>query len=333
VNAIERALAILLVLTRRRVSPATELARRFGVSVRTIYRDIDRLLALGIPVEAERGAEGGFRLPPDYVPPPIAINRVEATALLVALALMRGLRATPLKGDLDTAEAKLLAILPRSARDILANGSRFVGIEPASDDIFHGERPGEPPTDQQATVDRFLDGILAQSRVELVHHNPYRGSDKAHEIEPYGILWDRNRWYLVGRSLGAGEIRMWRADRVLSISVTGMRFRPPADFDIRTMLGRRWLEMAMRSWDRGGAGTRIRVTANAAARLRRDWYYQHAAFTSDGDSRFVMTIPDTEPANILPLARWLGSEAEILSPESLRTALRRELDALRQVYA
>ena len=91
-NPLERALAILLLLTRKRLLPASELAERFEVSVRTIYRDIDRLIALGIPIEAERGAEGGFRLSGDYLSPPIALNRVETTALLVALTLVRGLR-------------------------------------------------------------------------------------------------------------------------------------------------------------------------------------------------------------------------------------------------
>ena len=95
------------------------------MSVRTIYRDIDRLIALGIPIEAERGAEGGFRLSGDYLSPPIALNRVETTALLVALTLVRGLQTTPLKADLETAEAKLLAALPKAAREILAQGPRI----------------------------------------------------------------------------------------------------------------------------------------------------------------------------------------------------------------
>ena len=75
VNPLERALAILLLLSRRQLLPASGLAERFEVSVRTIYRDIDRLLALGIPIEAERGVEGGFRLSGDYLTPPIALNR------------------------------------------------------------------------------------------------------------------------------------------------------------------------------------------------------------------------------------------------------------------
>lgn len=331
-NPLERALAILLLLTRRQLLPATELAARFEVSVRTIYRDIDRLMALGIPIEAARGAEGGFRLSGDYLSPPIALNRVETTALLVALTLVRGLETTPLKGDLETAEAKLLAALPKAAREVLARGPRIVGIERAPDDIFHGRRPAERPRDHQAAVDRFLEGILTQRRVEVTHRNPFRPSERVHEIEPHGLLWDRDLWYLVGRSLEANEIRMWRADRVLSISVTGMAFRPAADFDIRTLLGRQWLERAMRTWDSEKEGSRIRMSSDAASRLRRDWYYRHAAYFEGDDGHVVMSIPDTDPASVLPLVRWLGNEAEILEPKSLRERLKAELDTIRLAY-
>jgi len=332
VNALERALAILLLLSRRQLIPASGLAERFEVSVRTIYRDIDRLIALGIPIEAERGAEGGFRLSGDYLSPSIALNRVETTALLVALTLVRGLEITPLKSDLETAEAKLLAALPKSAREVLAKGPSIVGIERRADDIFHGRRPAERPLDHQAAVDKFLEGILAQRRVEVTHRNPYRPSERVHEIEPHGLLWDRDLWYLVGRSLEAGEIRMWRADRVLSIAVTGMAFRPAPDFDIRSLLGRQWLERAMRTWDGEKEGSRIRMSAEAASKLRRDWYYRHAAYFEGDDGQVVMSIPDTDPGSILPLVRWLGEEAEILEPRSLRETLRAELDAIRLAY-
>ena len=325
-NSIERALAILLLLTRRRLLPATELARRFQVSVRTIYRDIDRLIALGIPVEAERGAEGGFRLAAEFLSPPIALNRVETTALLVALGLMRGLRATPLQKDLEAAEAKLLAALPQPAREILAKGARLIGIEQTPEDIFHGAPSTERLANQQQAVDLFLQGVLTQRRVELVHRGS-SGADKLHEIEPHGLLFDRNLWYLVGRSLAVGEMRMWRADRVSAITLTGMAFRPMPDFNIGSLLGRQWLEQAMRSWARDVEGTRIRMSASAAERLRRDWYFRHATFTADGE-RVVMSIPDTDPGTILPLARWLGTEAELLAPGNLREALRVELQAM-----
>ena len=331
-NPIERALAILLLLTRGRIVSAVELASRFSVSVRTIYRDMDRLIALGVPVEAERGADGGYRLPPDFLAPPIALNRVETTALLVALTLVRGLKITPLLADLESAEAKLLAALPRAAREILAGGEKIVGVERAPDDIFHGHMPAIVELDQQAAVDRFLDGALKQRRVELVHRAPGRGGvETRHDGEPHGLLFDRDLWYLVGLSLAAGEMRMWRADRVVSIAVTGMAFRPRKDFDIREMLGRRWLDQAMRSWERTGEGTRIRLSRAAADRLRRDWYYRHAAYAEEEDA-VAMTLADTDPNVILPLVRWLGAEAEILSPPALRESIAAELGAIRRAY-
>jgi predicted DNA-binding transcriptional regulator YafY len=331
VNQIERALAILLLLTRRRLLPATDLARRFEVSVRTIYRDIDRLMALGIPVEAERGAEGGFRLSGEFLSPPIALNRLETTALLVSLALMRGLRATPLQRDLESAEAKLLAALPQSAREILAKGTQLIGIEQTPDDIFHRAPSAERLVGQQATVDAFLEGVLTQRRIELVHRNFSRG-EKTYDVEPHGLLLDRNLWYLVGRSLAVDDVRMWRADRVVSITVTGMAFRPMADFDVATMLGRQWLERAMRTWDRDGEATCIRMSVEASEKLRRDWYFRHATYEPQGNA-IVMTIPDTDPKTILPLVRWLGTEAELLAPQDLRDSLAQELETIRRTYA
>jgi predicted DNA-binding transcriptional regulator YafY len=330
VNALERALAILLLLSRRRLISARDLSRRFEVSIRTIYRDVERLVALGVPVEAERGAAGGFRLSAEFLAPPIALNRVETTAVLVALGLMRGLRAMPLRRDLESAEAKLLAALPQAAREILARGSRLIGIEQTPDDIFHRAPPPERLAEQQPSVDLFLQGMLTQRRVEIVHRGS-SGVDKQHEIEPCGLLLDRSLWYVVGRSLAANEIRMWRADRIRSITVTGFAFRPPADFDIAGLLGRRWLEDAMRTWEKSQERTRIRLSKSAAERLGRDWYYRHATFVGDGDG-VIMTIPDTDAGLVLPLVRWLGGEAEILTPEKLRATLRAELDALRATY-
>lgn len=330
-NSVERALAILLLLTRRQLVPATDLARRFEVSVRTIYRDIDRLIALGIPVEAERGAEGGFRLSTDFLAPPIALNRVETTALLVALGLMRGLRAIPLQKDLESAEAKLLAALPHAAREVLAKGSRLIGIEQIPDDVFHRAPTQDRLADQQDAVNRFLEGILAQRRVEMRHPGS-SGVDKLYEVEPHGLLLDRNLWYLVGRSLAVDEVRMWRADRVREIVVTGMAFRPMPSFDIRTLLDRRWLEQAMRQWDRETEPAVLRVSAEAAESLRRDWFYRHATFVEEPDGHVLVSIPADRPANLIPVVRWLGAEAEIVAPASLREAMRADLDAIRARY-
>jgi predicted DNA-binding transcriptional regulator YafY len=162
-HTIDRALALLLALSGGKQVAASELARRFEVSLRTIYRDVDRLLELGVPVEADRGAQGGYRLAEGYLQPPVGLTRAETAALLVALAVVRGLKATPFEAHLDTAETKLLASLPGPARAVLKEGRRIVAVEPVPEDLFHWEKPVSAPLDGGPAVDGFLDGILRAS--------------------------------------------------------------------------------------------------------------------------------------------------------------------------
>jgi len=331
-NPIERALGILLLLTGGQRS-AGKLAERFGVSVRTVYRDVERLNALGIPVEAERGAEGGYRLARHFLQPPVALTRRETASLLVALALVRGLKATPLLEDLDSAQAKLLASLPAAARDLFAQGERIVAIEQPPPDIFHVEAETTGPGDMQAAVDAFMTGLLEGRRLRLSHENPYRGRIVDYDLEPYGILFDRDRWYLYGFEVDLAAPRFLRADRIRAVEVSGLRFRPRPGMSVQSQIGRQWLSRAMRRWEGEGPVSEIRVTGAQAALLARDWYYRHATVTGQTDETgsrtrpgaAVLRVPNTDPTVILPLVRWLGPGAEILAPPALRDRHRREI--------
>ena len=94
-NRLDRALAILLLLRSGKTASAVDLARRFEVSSRTIYRDIERLGAIGVPVYAEMGRAGGYRLMEGYFLPPVMFSVGEAISLVLGLASLRRLRARP----------------------------------------------------------------------------------------------------------------------------------------------------------------------------------------------------------------------------------------------
>ena len=108
----DRLLGILLLLRSGQAVPAADIGRRFGVSRRTVHRDMDALSALGIPVYAERGRGGGFRLLPGYFLPPIMFAEEEAISLVLGLISLGSLHAAPHGAALETAERKLLAALP-----------------------------------------------------------------------------------------------------------------------------------------------------------------------------------------------------------------------------
>jgi predicted DNA-binding transcriptional regulator YafY len=334
-NRLDRALGILLHLRSGERCPAAELATRFEVSTRTIYRDLDLLAELGVPVYAERGRNGGIRLMPGYFLPPVTFSTGEAVSLVLAVTLLRVLRGRPFAAELESAKRKLLAAVPADLRSVMAEADRLVAFESLPEDAFQAERPVEAPDDPAErdertgeTVTVFLRALLDRTSVRFGYRSPYREEQPERHVCPLGLLWDRDRWYLVGSELGASTgPRQWRADRVLRISPGERLTGEPERFDVRALLGRVWLGAAMADWTRE-APVRLRLTADQATRLRRDWYFAHARFATQPDGSVVMTYGETEPAMVFALLRWLGPGAVLIEPVAWRDALRAELQRM-----
>jgi predicted DNA-binding transcriptional regulator YafY len=338
-NRLDRTMGILLLLRGGRVVTAAELSSRFEVSIRTVYRDIEGLSGLGVPVSAEMGRKGGFRLRDGYFLPPVTLGPEEAASLLLGLILMRALRVMPFPKEADFAERKLLAALPPETREAMERASRFIGFERVPADLLHPERedpqlPGRAEGGardgaESAIVGTYLRALLARSRVMLAYRSPYREKEVPQEVEPLGLLWDRDRWYLVGRPCGSGlgGMRNWRADRVLSLGPG--RSMPPVDssFDAAELLERKWFRAAMELW-RAEAPARIAMKPEQAERLRRDWYYGNAVFEAGEGGRTVMSYGEFRPEAAVELVRWLGPGAELLEPREWRSALASSLREL-----
>lgn len=338
-NRFDRALGILLLLRSGRTHSATALAQRLGVTPRTIYRDIETLAAVGVPVYAENGRAGGFRLVEGYFLPPITFSVGEAVSLLTGLALLGRLRVRPFGADLAAAGDKLLAALPDQRRTALAGLANVIAFEPLPHDSFHPE-PGEPPlpgadTAEGQVITTFLQSLLDEQAVEMHYLRAGGLAARAHTLAPVGLLWDRDLWYLVGRRLdhGAEAPRLWRADRVQAIHALARPLPPAPPFDLAQLAGRRWLSEAMAEWAASFPVT-IRLTAGQAERLQRDWYYGHAQFAPDpaGDG-VLMTYGEVDPQLAFALVRWLGPGAELLTPEAWRGDFAAELRALLAPYA
>jgi predicted DNA-binding transcriptional regulator YafY len=150
-------------------------------------------------------------------------------------------------------------------------------------------------------------------------------------VTPYGLLWDRDRWYLAGLQAGRSqETRLWRADRVLSIAPHEAA-TPTTPFDVAELLEHRWLRTAMESWHERAPVT-IRLTHGQAERLRQDWYYRHAHFENLPGDQVLMTFGEGQRAVVLELVRWLGPGAELVAPVAWRATLRAELAQMLEMY-
>lgn len=335
----DRMLGILLRLRGEQVITASELASHFEVSVRTIYRDVDALSELGVPIYAERGRTGGFKLLQGYFLPALAFTKEEAISLTLGVTMLRSLRTRPHASALDSAERKLLAAMPPGLSAILSAAEKFIGVESPPNDAFAQEeskpvRDTELPDEgEHRAIDTFLRGILDGTAVRLRYRSPYRSSSSELRAAPRGAFWDRQHWYLVGEVVGRdGATRLWRADRVEEICATREPVGVNLAFDVRNLLGRAWLRAAMSEWSRESP-VRIRLTVAQADRLRGDWYYGQATFELLDDQTVIMTFGESQRDYVFALLRWLGPEAELLEPCEWRQQLRDELSVMAARYA
>jgi predicted DNA-binding transcriptional regulator YafY len=187
---------------RRTGTTAEALAERFGVSVRTIHRDLDALREASLPLQAERGRGGGFALDRAYTLPPINLSPREAAVLVVLGAYGRRLRLLPFEETLERAIDKVRGALSASAqRELLEHLKRleFTGV-PA------------PP------VDPAVRRAVEQAWFEQVPlHITYVSGDSVETkrtIRIDRVLLERSSTMLIGCDQESGETRPFRLDRI-----------------------------------------------------------------------------------------------------------------------
>jgi predicted DNA-binding transcriptional regulator YafY len=211
-----RALELLSLLQTHRHWRGEELALRLAVSERTLRRDVDRLRALGYPVDAPTGPEGGYRLGAGAQIPPLLIDHEEAVALAVALRL---LAQTPIEGIEDTS-ARLMSKLEHVLPDRLRRRA-----EAAFGHVSVVGWTGERPLVAAATLTVVAEGC--QDHVEIGFDYSSAGGEQTRRIaQPHRLVTVGQRWYLLAWDVRRDDWRTFRVDRMSEARVLGARFTP-----------------------------------------------------------------------------------------------------------
>jgi predicted DNA-binding transcriptional regulator YafY len=213
-----RMLSILTTLQARGQVTAPELAGACEVSVRTIYRDIDALAASGVPVYADRGAEGGYRLLDGYRVRLNGLSQSEAEALFLA-ALPGPAASLGLDAAMIAAQNKLMAALPAHLRQ---DASRM-------QERFHLDAPGWFGEAEQPAHLRAIAGAVLRGTLIKIRYRSWR-AEKQRRVAPLGLVLKGGSWYLAGEV--DGSVRTYRVARILDCAVLEGRFDRPADFDL-----------------------------------------------------------------------------------------------------
>ncbi|MFB7473061.1 helix-turn-helix transcriptional regulator [Kitasatospora sp. NPDC056184] len=324
----DRLLALLLLLQNRGRMTAGELAAELEVSVRTVYRDVEALAASGVPVTADRGPEGGYRLMDGYRTRLTGLTDAEADALFLTGAPGPA-RDLGLGAVLTTAQLKLQAALPAE----LADRTRRI------QDRFHLDAPAWfRDADRVAHLAAVARAVWEQ-RVLRVHYRRWRG-EVHRELHPLGLVLKGGIWYLVaGAADGAGPpeetARTYRVSRLLAVEVAEETFERPAGFD----LAAHWTETARRLTAALHQQTaRLRVSPRARRLLPMQFGAAGAralatAGPPDAEGWVEVDLAVESTAVAAGDLLRLGPEAVVLGPPGLREAVAATATAVARHYA
>jgi predicted DNA-binding transcriptional regulator YafY len=299
-NRIDRISAILIQLQSRRVVKASDIADRFGMSLRTVYRDIKTLEEAGIPLIGEAGV--GYSIMDGYRLPPVMFTREEATAFLTAEKLMEKLTDPSSDENYKSAMYKIRSVLRMAEKDFLENIDGHI-------EVLKSRRSAGVKLDLNP-LQIVLKGI-GERVVLSIHYFAFHSQEKSERcIEPVGVFYQDSYWHLIAWCRLRQDYRDFRLDRISNISLTGERFRtqhPNLNDYISKQARERNLQEVI-----------IKVEKRILPYLNDQKYFNGFVSEREVDGMVEMTFL-TE--FIEGFVRWLmmyGDVAEIITPDSLK---------------
>ena len=300
-----RLLRLLSLLQTRRDWTGAELATRLGVTGRTIRNDVHRLRRLGYPVQARPGVAGGYRLGVGGTLPPLLLDDEEAVAVAIGLRTAASGSVAGIEETSVRALAKLQQVLPARLRHRVS--------------AFQSHTLPMPSPGPQVDLD-VLTVIASACRDHERLRFDYRahsGADSRRSVEPYRLVNDRRRWYLVAWDLDRGAWRTFRVDRIELRTPTGPRFTPralPPDVELAAQVARGVGEATWRY--------RARVIVHAPATYVQARLPIPVDVQSLGRDRCAFEPGSDHPQMLALYLGMLDTEFEIVDSPELIDALR-----------
>lgn len=325
----DRLLSLLLLLQNRGRMTAPELAAELEVSVRTVYRDVEALGASGVPVLADRGPAGGYWLADGYRTRLTGLTDAQAGSLFLAGAPGPA-RELGLGAELAAAQLKLQAALPAA----LAERARTI------QDRFHLDAPAWfRDADPVPHLARIAQAVWDQ-RVLHTHYRRW-GGEVHRALHPLGLVLKGGIWYLAARAVDSVEsvesvdsVRTYRVSRFLAVDTSADAFERPAGFELAAYWreSTRRLDAALHQQTAelrlSPRGQRLLPMRFGAAGVRA----LAGAGPADAEGWVRIRLPvESEAVAVGDLLR-LGTDAEVLGPPALRSALAGTVAALAARY-
>lgn len=304
-NRIDRLTAILIQLQSKRIVTAGEIAERFTISLRTVYRDIRALEEAGIPISGESGI--GYSIIDGYRLPPVMFTRDEATAFLTAEKLIEKLADTSLDESYKSGLYKIKSVLRNTEKDYLEVIDNQIEV---LDNPYLPKNAG-PSVPLQVIIKSIADKTLLSIDYFANHSQEHTKRN----IEPVGVFYQQNKWHLIAYCHLRKDYRNFRIDRISGISLLNEHFQKQ--------------HLSLKSYLKEVAKSEalhtiiIKVNKNILKHFGEQKYYN--GFVSQKDLKGAVEMTFLTPS-LEGFSRWymmFGDHAEIISPVTLKTIIKR----------
>lgn len=309
-NRIDRLSAILIQLQSKKVVTAQEIAERFDISLRTVYRDVRALEEAGIPLGAEAGK--GYFIMDGYHLPPVMFTQDEANALVLGSKLIEGQTDHSIKRHFQDAMLKIKSVLKADEKD---------GLEKLESHIRVPSFP-QPQTDE--FPNNFLaiiqNALIDQKVLKFKYFSHYTGDFNNREVEPIGLTYYGNNWHLLAHCRLRDAPRDFRVDRLVKVEMLSERYETcekPLDSFIEELIrGTELIEVE------------VGIESRVARFISDQKFYQ--GFVSEEEKDGVVFMKFLVP-NLEYFSRWLvswGDSVTLVEPPSLKTLMVERADEL-----
>lgn len=307
----DRIVAILIQLQSKKIVKAQELAGRFDVSLRTIYRDIRTLEASGVPIYSEAGI--GYSLMEGYRLPPVMFSREEASSFIAAEKLMQKFTDQEMGKHFASATYKLKAVLQSADKDWVSSIEANVLMQPGGK-LFNEKAPD--------ALALLFKSIAEKRQVILYYKTADAEQALARTIEPVGVFHDHDNWYTLGYCHLRQAYRQFRTDRICQINLTDKPFE----------LTHQPLETYLQQDEKACETTEVVILVDKKIRKHLEYEMKYHGFLAE--------IPIGEQLEMTFLvrnidegfARWylmFGDYATIIKPEQLKIRVLELMDTIR----
>jgi len=306
-NRIDRVSAILIQLQSKKVVKAQEIADRFNISLRTVYRDVKALDEAGVPVIGEAGI--GYSIMEGYRLPPVMFTKEEATAFLTAEKLVEKLTDHSTKKNYGTAMLKIKAVLRLTEKDYLED------MEPHIEVIENQYVPKR--TNDTIHLQQVLQSIAGKNVLQLEYFANHNQQNSTRDVEPVGIYYLAEHWYMVGYCRLRKDYRTFKFGSINTLRVTDTVFDQQHP-SLKSFLSKESKEKKLQT-------VVLLINKTILPHFGDQKYYNGFVSQKDQGDMVEMTFLT---ASLNGFARWymvFGDQADIVEPVELRELVKEVL--------